>query len=195
MKSINKPLEDLNAIKTIMDRSTRFLSFSGLSGVFAGFSALAGATYAFTVLKNQPENIITKLFTAAIAVLLFAVSVAVFLSYKKARKKGLPLWTPVSKRLVVSMAIPLVTGGLFILILINKEVFSLIIPVMLIFYGFSLVNAGKITFNEVFYLGLCQVLAGLISAILPEYSLYFWALGFGILHIFYGLLMYRKYDR
>jgi len=105
------------------------------------------------------------------------------------------MWTPVSKRFLVSMIVPLISGGILILIVFIQKQFNLIIPFMLIFYGLALVNAGKFTYSEVFYLGLLQIISGLAATIFPEYALIFWTFGFGFLHIAYGLLLYRKYEK
>jgi hypothetical protein len=131
----------------------------------------------------------------ALIVLALALGVSVFFSYRKSVKKGLRIWTPVSKRLLVNLFVPIVTGGILILILYFQHHWQLIIPSMLIFYGLGLVNAGKFTFNEVFYLGVLEITIGLFSGIFPVYGIIFWCFGFGLLHIVYGLAMYRKYER
>lgn len=196
MKSMNHHLEDLETIKKIMDKSTRFISLSGLSGVFAGIIAFGGYLYARTVLSSgNDDKIVLKLIIISLAVLLMAVTAVIVLSSRKARKKNLGLWSPVSKRLLLNMAVPLITGGILILLFLNRDLYSLIVPSMLIFYGLSLVNAEKFTFSELFYLGILQIMAGLVSVIIPEHALTLWVLGFGVLHIVYGTLMYLKYDR
>jgi hypothetical protein len=204
MKSINKPIEDLDAIRSIMEKSTRFLSLSGLSGVFAGVIALAGSLTAYMILKNetgysldQPaiNNIAGKLLIVALVVLFLSIAIALILSTRKAAKQGTRIWTPASKRMFINLIIPLVSGAFFIFIMYLQGSFIMIIPCMLVFYGLSLVNAGKFTYNEIFYLGIIEILTGFIAALLPEYALLLWAFGFGVLHIVYGLVMYRKYER
>jgi hypothetical protein len=130
----------------------------------------------------------------AILVLIIAIGVSIYFSYKKSIRQGLKMWTPVSKRLLINLLVPLITGGIFIIILFIENQWQLIVPAMLIFYGLALVSAGKFTYNEVFYLGIFEILAGLCSAIWPEYGIFFWCFGFGVLHIAYGLFMYRKYE-
>lgn len=196
MKSINEHLDDLVTIKKIMDKSTRFVSLSGLSGVFAGITAVAGFGYAITLLPiSGDQEIIKNLTIAAILVLVTAISGAVVLSYRKALKQGQKIWTPVSKRLLVSISIPLLTGGILIMILLSHGLYDLIVPTMLIFYGLALVSAEKFTYSELFYLGILEIICGLVTAVIPGIGLYTWVAGFGLLHIIYGLLMYRKYDK
>jgi hypothetical protein len=183
--------DELKEIRKIMEESTRFLSLSGLSGVCAGIFAIAGAMVAwFTdtpVLKWQ-------LITDAIIVLVLSVVFTLWLSGRKASRAGKALWTPVLKRLVVNMMIPLLSGGLFIIILLVQNHIQLIVPGMLIFYGLALVNAGKFTYGEIFYLGLLEIFTGLLAALFPSLWIFFWTFGFGFLHIVYGLFMYRKYE-
>jgi uncharacterized membrane protein HdeD (DUF308 family) len=64
---------------------------------------------------------------------------------------------------------------------------------MLIFYGLALVSAGKFTFGEIHYLGMLEVLTGLLALVFPSIALFLWAFGFGVLHILYGLIMHKKY--
>ena len=93
------------------------------------------------------------------------------------------------------MAVPLVAGGLLILILIAKGLIGLIAPVSLIFYGMALFNASRHTLEEVKVLGIIQIGLGLISSYFVEYGLLIWALGFGVVNIIYGIYMHYKYER
>lgn len=203
-------LEDLKVIKKVMEESGRFLSLSGLSGVFAGLVALGGVAVAMFIVQdsrsllfrglisglNEPEihAVKIKLIADAGTVLFLALAGSIWLSVRKTIKKGLRIWTPVSKKLIISFLIPLLTGGIFIIALFWQNQWQLLIPSMLIFYGLALVNAGKFTYNDVFYLGLVEILTGLVSIVFPAYGILLWGFGFGLLHITYGLILYRKYE-
>ena len=202
--------DDIKTIKKIMEESSRFLSLSGLSGIFAGLLAVLGGIIAyFWILKNTSvfasESLLNlsagemsaakiQLLADALIVLLLALAGSFYFSYRKARQKDQKIWTPVSKRLLLNLFIPLVAGAFFISILYLGHQWHLIVPAMLIFYGLAVINAGKFTYGEVFYLGLAELLTGFLSAIFHGYSVFFWIIGFGILHIIYGLFMYRKYE-
>ena len=203
--------EEIKSIKKIMEESSRFLSLSGLSGIFAGSIALIGGIIArFMILKSkttlidellinlslkESSSLRFKLIADALIVLLLAIGSALYFSYRKSQEKGLRIWTPISKRLLTNFSIPLITGGIFIVFLYFENQWQLIVPSMLIFYGLALINAGKFTYGEVFWLGLAEIVAGLTSLFFVEYALLFWSFGFGLLHIVYGLFMYRKYDK
>jgi hypothetical protein len=212
MKKQTEPFETLTEIRSMMERSTRFISLNGLSGVFAGIFALAGALAAYVYLKGEGsgqlyyENAVqsdgsanlsfyTFTFLDGFLVLISSISVAIFLSVRKASKKGLKIWDQSARRLLINMFIPLFTGGIFCLILFYHGMAGFVAPATLIFYGLALVNASKYTLNDIRHLGLIEIALGLISAIWIGYGLLFWALGFGVLHIIYGTLMYLKYEK
>lgn len=212
MKEQSEPLETLTEIRSMMERSTRFISLNGLSGVFAGIFALIGAMAAYiylgvgshsgfyydnAVLADGNPNISFYLFIFADAfIVLFAsLAVATSLSMRKAAKLGVKIWDHSAKRLLANMMIPLVVGGFFCIILIYHGLIGLVAPATLIFYGLALVNASKYTLNDIRYLGITQLTIGLLSAIWIGYGLFFWALGFGLVHIIYGTTMYFKYEK
>ncbi|WP_396192835.1 hypothetical protein [Flavobacterium sp.] len=202
-----KYLNDISEIKNMMNQSSRFISLSGLSGVLAGIYSLVGAWFAYKTIyfdtstlgnyKNLliAESAVIKLFIIAATVLILSIITAVILSAKKASKSAEKIWNTTSKRLVINFAIPLATGGFFILFLIEKEILSLVAPLTLIFYGLACVNASKYTLGDVRFLGLTMIFLGLLSTWFLGYGLLFWALGFGVCHILYGSVMYFKYDR
>jgi hypothetical protein len=207
MKEIQEYEKDLASIRTMMERTVKFISLSGLSGVLAGIYALAGAALAYIILyypaspfhyrvnSVNDSTTLWKLIAIAIVVLIASISTGLLLSHKKAKKHGLSLWTPASRRLMINLAIPLVTGGSFILIMLYNGHFGLAAPASLIFYGLALIQGSSHTFEEVRYLGLSEIILGLIAALFPGLGLVFWALGFGILHIVYGAIMYNRYDK
>jgi predicted lysophospholipase L1 biosynthesis ABC-type transport system permease subunit len=211
MDNQSEYIEDLRIIKKVMEESSRFLSLSGLSGIFAGIIALAGAVVAvFAFMHGRllltggffEESTAREIFllkirlsVLALIVLTLAIGVSLYFSYRKSVQKGLKMWTPVSRRLLINLMVPLATGGILILIFYFQHNWQLVVPSMLIFYGLALVSAGKFTYNEIFYLGLIEILTGLISVALPVYAILFWGFGFGLLHLIYGSIMYRKYER
>jgi hypothetical protein len=195
-------LKDIQDIKKMMDKSSQFLSLSGLSGVLAGIYALAGAYAVHGVLNYNYGSYITlesrsfkTIVAIAAAVLLLSVLTAYFMTARKAKKKGETVWTPTSRRLVVNFLIPLVTGGIFAVSLLKNGYYGLIAPITLIFYGLACVNASKYTLRDVRYLGITMIIIGLMATWSVGYALFFWALGFGLCHILYGAMMYFKYDR
>jgi len=205
------PIEDLQAIREIMERSSKFLSLSGLSGIFAGVCALTGAAIAWLFILDSgyvqfdefllyPGNFSSSdigfyLVLDAILVLMLAVLGAVYFSQRKARKAGQKLWTNSTRRLLFHLMIPLVSGGIIILLLILRNKLDLVVPIMLVFYGLSLVNAGKFTFSEIHYLGLTEIALGILAGVFINHGLLFWTIGFGLMHIIYGTVMFYRHER
>lgn len=204
-------LENLTEIRSIMERNSRFLSLSGLSGVFAGIFALAGAAaayryldigyastdyfaYAYTDAGQINAGFLKFFFTDALIVLAASITVCYMLTARNSKKSGEALWNKSSKRLAINLLIPLITGGVFCLLLLFHGQAAFIAPCMLIFYGMALINASKFTHDDIRALGLLEICLGLLSAYFIGFGLIFWALGFGVLHIIYGLLMFRKYE-
>jgi hypothetical protein len=206
-----KYLQDISDIKNMMNKSSQFISLSGLAGIMAGIYALIGAYIAHELIQNNnngydnysnTDAIITLESTTfklialtAFIVLLLSVTTAALLTFNKAKREGETVWNATSKRLLTNFMIPLVTGGIFGLLLLRNGSYGLIAPVTLIFYGLSCVNASKYTLRDVRYLGITIIVLGLMSTEFSGYALEFWALGFGVCHIVYGSMMHFKYDR
>nr|WP_299070351.1 hypothetical protein [uncultured Allomuricauda sp.] len=196
-----KYLDDISQIKDLMNRSSRFISLSGLSGILAGLYSIAGAIITYVFLLPQGDYVVLHSWNFRLIVgILIAVAVlslvtAYLLSSKKAKKNNENIWDETTKRLLISFLVPLVTGGIYILIKLNSQHYGLTGSLMLIFYGLALVNASKYTIGNVKYLGYAEIVLGLICAALPGYGFWFWVVGFGVLHIVYGSLIYFKEEK
>jgi general stress protein CsbA len=197
-------LQALSDIRSMMERSSRCISLSGLSGVFSGIFALIGAWFAAMKMADLNDclryegdvmDTIIYLCTDAALVLIASLLAGTLLTIRNSKRKGIAVWDSTARRLLINLAIPLVTGGLFCLILLYHGDIGMVAPATLIFYGLALINASKYTFNDIRYLGLCEIVLGLAASLYIGYGLLFWAIGFGVLHIIYGAVMYFKYER
>lgn len=202
-------LDALQDIRKMMQRSSRFISLSGLSGIAAGTWALIGAFFAYdwiTEYNNTYEDyghftgssfvqLKLNLFLLAMTVLALALVSAFYFTWRKAGKDKIPMWDHSMKLLTFNLLIPLIAGGLFILAMLQQDDWHFIAPTCLIFYGLALVNGSKYTLTDIRYLGYLEIIVGLISTQFPRSGLIFWAIGFGILHIIYGFVMWWKYER
>lgn len=209
MSQSDQHLEDIQVIRKIMEESSRFLSLSGLSGIVAGFLGIAGAVAARIIitkiaapadwymnpLAGGPDGIkpFLPLFVTMGLVLVLAFSGAVLFSSRKAKKSGHRAWTPVTRRMLASLLIPLGTGGLFILLTAGTVPANVTAASSLIFYGLAVVSAGKFTFGEIHWLGVLEVITGFVCLLLPQFTIVIWATGFGVIHIAYGLFMHLRY--
>jgi hypothetical protein len=198
-------MDTLQDIRHIMRRSTVFLSLSGWSGVAAGVISIIGAVAANILIKGQTTNdqvlnnpssgLINQLVILAIVVFLVVLGVVYFMTKKQASKDNTGVWDPAARKMMAALFIPVVAGAIFIFGLIHHQAYQLAVPSSLIFYGLGLISASKYTFTDIKYVGLANIALGLICMFLPEFGLYFWAAGFGLLHIIYGILMFKRNGR
>ena len=215
MDDQNQHLDALRDIKKMMERSSRFISLSGLSGIAAGACALVGAWFANKVIEENSYSVATvknmvrgddertgisdwmgnQLIQIAAITFISAFVLAFIFTYIRSKKTNIPIWGLTARRLMVNVMIPMIAGGIYLIKLMENNAYGLIAPGCLIFYGLALLNASKYTLPEIKYLGYGQILLGIINLWFIGYGIYFWALGFGVLHIIYGALMWWKYER
>ena len=200
-------LKDIQDIKSMMEERSRFLSLSGLSGVLAGLYALVGAYVGYKLATSASSipykdlqsgyfsPIVMQLLLVALGILLLSIGTALFFTSRKARRRNESMWSPATIKALKSFLLPLVTGGIFGLLLLWRGHMLLLSPTTLIFYGLALYSASRYTVRDVGALGIAEIAVGLASMLYPGKGIYFWAFGFGVLHIVYGSIMYFKYDR
>ncbi|MFB9053622.1 hypothetical protein ACFFVB_11105 [Formosa undariae] len=200
--STEKYLNDISEIKSLMTKSSRFISLSGISGILAGIYALIGAGYAYWLVNSfsygklmLDGKVFRLVLLDLLIVLALSIGTSIFLTTKRANKNKESYWNTTTKNLLASFLIPLVAGGLYILIILSQGKYGQTGGLMLIFYGLALYNASKHTLGYIKYLGLIEISLGLISAFVPGLGFWFWVIGFGFMHIIYGILMYYKYER
>jgi hypothetical protein len=212
MSNQQEQLAELKEIRNLMERSSRFLSLSGLAGLVIGSFAIIGILLAYAYLdlpltatgyyhllteeggQLHLENL-SFLFADMALVLALSLLAGSMLAIRKAKKLGLPIWDITARRLLINMGIPLLAGGIYCMILVYHGQLAQLAPATLIFYGLALLNASKYTIDDIRYLGILEVITGLVAAIFIDYGLLLWAFGFGLLHIIYGIVIYIKYEK
>ena len=209
MNDQQQSLDDLQHIKRMMERSSRFISLSGFSGIAAGLCALVGAWFANKkincwvkgdctiggLIDTGGIQLLNDLLWIATITFISAFISAFFFTWMRSKKNDVPMWGAATMRLLWNTVIPITVGGIFIIRMMQLNEYELVAPACLIFYGLALVNASKYTLGEIRYLGYGQLALGIMNLWNIGYGLYFWAMGFGILHIIYGILMWYKYER
>ena len=202
MNEQQQSLQELHHIKQMMERSSRFISLSGLSGISAGLFALLGAWFAVKRISMYAhgksisyETLQSQLIIIAALVLIAAFVAAFIFTYLRSRRNGVSIWGTTTYRMLINLAIPLIAGAFFVTRMVQMDHIFLIAPTCLLFYGLALINASKYTLGEIRYLGYCELILGIVNLWIPGYGLIFWAVGFGLLHIIYGIIMWWKYER
>lgn len=199
-------MQEIGQIRSLMERSSKFLSISGLSGVLIGCYALLGAFAGYYVVYGFNSGfgyrdyyiadrfVVQKLIGIAVGVLVTSLLTGLWMAQLKASKVKQPIWNPASKALLFAVGIPLVTGGVLSCILIFRGDYGMVASSLLIFYGLSLCAGSTFTFKEIRWLGIMEIVLGLGALCVPGYGLWFWAIGFGLLHIIYGLIVHNRYE-
>lgn len=202
MNEQQQSLQELHHIKQMMERSSRFISLSGFSGISAGLFAFLGSWLAVKKISTYAhgtgldyDNLVSQLIFIALSVLIGAFVSAFIFTYLRSKKTGVSIWGTTTNRLLINLVIPLIAGGFFVLRIVQMGHVFLIAPTCLLFYGLALINASKYTLGEIRYLGYCELILGISNLWVPGYGLVFWAAGFGALHIIYGIIMWWKYER
>lgn len=209
MQENQAPIQTLQDIRNMMERSSRFISLSGWSGVAAGVCALIAAFVTaqrvdcwklgdclFPQLAGEGgQGLQTELLSIAAITFLAAFVSAFFFTWRRSKTTKALLWDATVRRLMWSVLIPMLAGGLLVFRMIQMHQYELVAPGSLIVYGIALLNASKYTLGEIRYLGYGQILLGILNLWMVGYGLHFWALGFGVLHIVYGIVMWVKYEK
>ena len=203
---MNQYTEDIQHIRKMMEKSTQFLSLSGLSGIAAGITAMLSSAGVFYIFKKNGINyfdiktqhsfsgeLLSNLVILALITIVVAIVSVSFFTIRKLKDKNLPVYNSSTRKFLVSLFMPLLFGGIFCVALTYNGQIFLVAPAMLVFYGLALINASKYTHNEIFWLGILEALLGLLASFFTGYGLVFWATGFGVLHISYGIIIHQKY--
>lgn len=189
----DKALESVNEIKELMEKSSKFVSLSGMTAVMAGAYSLVGAYVVAQVFNSEAS--LAEMIVVASLVLVTSVVTACILSCYKTRKTGQKIFSRLTYRTLWNFSLPLLVGGLFCIALLVHKNYGVISSVMLLFYGLSLVNVSKFTYSNVAWLGYAFLFLGIVDCFFEGYALMFWTIGFGGFHILYGILFYLQYER
>ena len=206
MKNHEEQLAAIQEMRNMMDQATRFKLISGLSGMIAGILSLLSLYVIYIMSGISPFEVeaLERVWRGSNPILISCIFISLFvacmglglyMSRRNARQAGKNAWDGSAKRLVFSLLIPVLTGGVFSMLLIQLGLVSLFAPVTLLFYGMGLLSASKFTLDAVRTVGLIFIGLGLLATGILSYGLLIWTLGFGLVHIVYGFIIYVKYER
>lgn len=201
-----KYIEDIKEIKDIMNRSSRFISLSGFSGISAGITALVGAYFANSMIfsrndylvfnsVNPPAEELTNLLLIALGTMTVSIALVIYLTTRETKRRNLKVWDQQTRRVLINLFIPLVAGGIVCLLFLLKGYLGIVVALTLVFYGLALVNVSKYTLDEIRSLGIIEIVLGILALQFVNYALIVWAIGFGALHILYGIIVKVKYNK
>ena len=206
----DKAAENLTVIRQLMERPIRYSTMSGLSGILAGCAALGGVAADAWVTYNLPDDAlwINMLIWAGVFITAFTCSAV--LTYIRERKQGMPFWSPVKRRILMTILPPFVAGIGLTLAIIHRwqtgdgpNQWGLVPPIWMTFYGVALWQIGLFSAGELRAMGIAFILAGLVTACEYQYTIPgleqgtapYWTLGitFGGFHIVYGIIVWIRH--
>ena len=191
-------INTLSEIRNMMERSTKVLSLSGVSAVVVGIFAIVAAVLANHIIENEWLHVykVRSLMILAITLFVICFMTILLFSKRKAEKNGLRFqFDRTVQKMLWNFFLPLIIGGVLCVGLIYQGHYGLTSSFMLIFYGLALINLSNFTFSNIRYLGYVQLILGLVDFLMVNHSLLFWMIGFGVCHVFYGIIFYFKYER
>lgn len=192
-------LNTLNDIKDMMERSSKFKAISGLSIIIVGILASLVSAYIYFFLGDYSINTPTKWRTTAIiaiGLLVVAFATVFLMAYLKAKRHNLRFtFDTTMRRFLLHFFIPMVAGGLLCIALLLQQHYGLVSSITLIFYGLALINSSHFSYPALRYLGYAELALGLVDCFMVNYALLTWFLGFGVLHIVFGIIFMIHYER
>lgn len=190
--------ENLRVIRELMERSTRYTTFSGYSGVLAGTASITGCIITW-LLQQGPSGLyparVPFLLTWSLVVL-FAIGADYLLTKRHAARVGKHILSRLGQQMAFASLPGLGTGALLTLLLVRHHLLNEVYPLWMLCYGIAICAVGLFSQREVKYLGALFLCAGALTLVLiqgqPGWGLPMMALSFGGFHIVWGVLMARR---
>jgi len=193
-KQYEDQLEALSGIRNLMERSSRYLPLSGKAGVAIGVLAVLCTLIANAYFSIRQDHLKQLVFLFG-ALFIVCMVIEILMAERNAKQKGVPAWDAIAQRFLINLFIPMLVGGIYCFALIQQQQLILVLPATLIFYGLALINSSRYTIEDIRYLGFAELILGLVASFIPEYGLLAWGIGFGLLHVLYGVIIYFKYEK
>lgn len=180
--------DNLRYIRQTMERGATFTSIPGLGGALMGAVALVASGVAAT--QSSPDRwLATWLVAAAVAAMIGFVAMV-----GKARRAGAPLTGANARRFAMGMAAPFVAGAAITYQLWAVGMFAVMAPSWLLLYGAGVLTGGIVSVPIVRAIGVCFMALGMAAILTPpEWGNGWLAIGFGGLHVGFGLYIARNY--
>jgi hypothetical protein len=184
----DRALDNLRFIRETMERSASFTAIPGYGGILMGVTAIGAAIIA----HYQPSLrgwLVTWLVEAFLA-----FGIGILAMWQKAKNSGDSLNSAPARKFAFGFAPPLIAGIILTGLLYFKGLFTYLPAVWLTLYGTAVVTGGAYSVRIVPIVGWIFMSLGLVSVFLPTgYGNLLMGLGFGLLHLVFGLIVARRY--
>ena len=179
--------DNLRFIRATMESATAFTGISGKGYVLAGLTALVAAWIAAQQQSNDGWLLVWMLEA------LLAASIMLMLTAEKARVQGKSLWTGSGRRLLIAF-LPTMSVGAIVTLAFHLQDHTLLLPgLWLIIYGAAVMTAGAHSIRPIPVMGLLFILLGTLQLLGVAPMNLSLGLGFGALHIIFGILIWRQH--
>ena len=186
-------LDNLRYIRETMEAAGSFTAVPGWGGIAMGFTAVAAAILA----SRAPSKQIWLMEWLSAG--LVAIALGVLAMWRKARARGIPLWSSPTRKFVFSFVPPLIAGAALTLALWRADMVNALPGVWLMLYGTGVITGGAFSVPVVPVMGVCFLAEGALALFLPSlwpplaWGNVWLGLGFGGLHILFGNIIARRY--
>jgi hypothetical protein len=184
----DRAMDNLRYIRETMERATPFTGISGWGEIAIGATAFIATAIA------AQQATFKAWFAVWVADGLISILIAGWSMDRKARAVHMPLVSGSGRKVVFSLAPPLIAGALLTLVLARAGAQSAIPGMWLVLYGTGVITGGMFSVRAVPAMGVCFMLLGAVALFSPTaYANWFMAAGFGGLHVLFGAIIVRKY--
>ena len=183
--------ENLRVIRALMERSTKFSTFSGLSGVCAGMASIIGCIITRLYIPD-PGAFPVQFLALWSTVIVIAVGADYLLMKRRAAQVGKRVLSRLGKQMVIASVPGLGTGAIVTFYLLQHHLLGSVYPFWMLAYGLAVSATGLFSQREVSLLGVAFLIAGAACLFATGIGLPMMAVTFGGFHIVYGLAMSRK---
>jgi len=198
MSEKDKAAENLEVIRSLMERATVYRTISGPTALFGGILALVMGLGGDSKLKHLLDIRWHYVWYLVLAVIVVFNTVLVF---RKSQREKKPFWSPGLKAACRAIAPALLVGFIAGQILAEESLYMATAASWMCGYGLALMATGSFSPRSIWNLGLAFVVAGILVAIFPKTEMSLWdngimALTFGLFHLIYGgYIVFTEKDR
>jgi hypothetical protein len=191
----DRALDNLQFIRSTMERAASFTSVPGWGMVVLGVTALAASAYAGSLPaapvygEAHARWLWVWMFEALLAA---GLGVAALLF--KAMRAGDAIINGPGRRFGLGVLPPFIVGAVLTYVLWQAKQLQLLPGVWLLCYGTGVVTGGAFSMRVVPVMGICFMILGALALLTPPaWQAWLLAAGFGVLHIVFGLIIARRY--
>jgi hypothetical protein len=184
----DRATESLDFIRSTMERSAAFTALPGTGGVAMGIVGLAAAALSWSV---QVPRTWLAIWVASAAL---AAAVGLAAMWHKARAARMPLWSAAGRRFAQAF-IPALAAGAALTIAAAVEGREGHLPgTWLLLYGAAVIAAASASIRVLSVFGGALMTLGIVALALPaQWGTLCLGIGFGALHILFGVIVARRY--